>query len=252
MKKKALIVWGGWEGHDPEPVAHAYKDILESEDFEVEVADTLAAFEDEEKLMGLNLIVPCWSHGQITPAQHGPVIKAVASGVGIAGCHGGMCDSFHDCMDWQLMTGGQWVAHPNGQHVRFQVHYVDKIHPITMGLEDFETVSEHYYLLVDPAVHVLATTRMPIGKGAYTNIGDTSIDLDSTYGVWNFDENEFNDSMDAVGPHITNGQFDMPVMWVKYFGKGRVFYNSCGHSIAHFMEKPNLEVTRRALLWAAK
>ena len=150
------------------------------------------------------------------------------------------------------MTGGQWVAHPNGQHVRFQVHYADKTHPITQGLEDFETVSEHYYLLVDPAVHVLATTRMPIGKGAYTKIGDTSIDLGSTYGVWNFDENEFNDSMEAVGPHITNGVFDMPVMWTKYFGQGRVFYNSCGHSINHFMEKPNLEVTRRALLWAAK
>ena len=93
---------------------------------------------------------------------------------------------------------------------------------------------------------------MPVGNGAYTNIGDTSIDLGSTYGVWNFDENEFNDSMEAVGPHITNGVFDMPVMWTKYFGQGRVFYNSCGHSIGHFMEKPNLEVTRRALLWTAK
>ena len=25
--------------------------------------------------------------------------------------------------------------------------------------------------------------------------------------------------MEAVGPHITNGVFDMPVMWTKYFGQ---------------------------------
>lgn len=252
MKKKALIVWGGWDGHDPEQVAYAYKDILEAENFDVEVSDTLSSFEDQEKMMGLNLIIPCWSHGEITVEQDSNVIKAVTSGVGIAGCHGGMCDSFHDCMDWQLMTGGQWVAHPNGQHVRFNVHYVDRNHPITRGLEDFETVSEQYYLLVDPSVHVLAVTRMPVGKGPYLNIGDCSIDKASTYGQWNFNENEFNDTMDAEGPTITNGEFDMPVMWTKFFGKGRVFYNSCGHSISHFMEKANIEVTKRALLWAAK
>lgn len=252
MAKKALIVYGGWEGHDPDKVAAAYKDILEDENFEVEVSDTLDAFADEEKLMGLNLIIPCWSHGTITREQHTPVIKAVASGVGIAGCHGGMCDSFHDCQDWQLMTGGQWVSHPNGQHARFKVHYVDNQHPITEGCEDFWTESEHYYLLVDPAVHVLANTRMPVGKGSYIPGSKVDTDPASTYGTWNFSDEIFDDNCVAEGPHIGNGVFYMPVMWTKYFGRGRVFYNSCGHSISHFMEEPNLKVTRQALLWAAK
>ncbi len=252
MKKKALIVWGGWMGHDPDQVANAYKDILEDENFEVEVSNTLDSFKDEEKLMNLSLIIPCWSHGVITKEQHEPVIKAVASGVGLVGCHGGMCDSFHDCMDWLLMTGGQWVSHPSGQHVKYKVHYVDHESYITEDQDDFWTTSEQYYLLVDPSVHVLATTRMPIGKGPFVPSDKVEVDSESTYGTWNFNEKVFDDTQIAKGPHIGNGIFDMPVMWAKYFGRGRVFYNSLGHSIGNFMEKPNLEVTRKALLWAAK
>ena len=29
MSKKALIVWGGWDGHQPEQVARIFKGILE-------------------------------------------------------------------------------------------------------------------------------------------------------------------------------------------------------------------------------
>ena len=36
MKKKALIVQGGWERHEPEKVAAIYKEILEDENFVVE------------------------------------------------------------------------------------------------------------------------------------------------------------------------------------------------------------------------
>ncbi|MEG2361590.1 MAG: ThuA domain-containing protein, partial [Christensenella sp.] len=117
--KKALVVYGGWEGHEPTQVAKLYEKLLQAEDFDVELSNTLDAFLDEEKLKSMDIIIPHWTMGTITTAQLEPVLKAVASGVGMAGCHAGMCDAFHDSVDWQFMTGGQWVAHPGGQQVRY-------------------------------------------------------------------------------------------------------------------------------------
>ena len=35
--KKALIVWGGWDGHDPEEGAHIIADMLRGDGFEVQI-----------------------------------------------------------------------------------------------------------------------------------------------------------------------------------------------------------------------
>lgn len=159
--KKALIVWGGWEGHEPRQVAEIMAGALRENGFAVELADTLDAFLDEDKLKQLDLIVPHWTMGQITPAQLNPVLNAVSSGVGIAGCHGGMGDAFRECTQWQFMVGGQWVAHPGGAGVTYTVHIVKPDDPIVAGLEDFQVTSEQYYMHVDPGNEVLATTVFP-------------------------------------------------------------------------------------------
>ncbi|MBD3292953.1 MAG: hypothetical protein GF393_08525 [Armatimonadia bacterium] len=155
--KKALIVWGGWEGHEPEDVAKILATALCDEGFEVEVSDTLAAFEDEEKLKGLDLIVPEWTMGEITAEQLSPVLAAVESGVGIAGLHGGMGDAFRQSTQWQFMVGGQWVAHPGGADVTYTVEITSR-HAIVDGIDDFEVTSEQYYMHVDPNNDVLAVT----------------------------------------------------------------------------------------------
>ncbi len=120
--KKALIVWGGWDGHQPKEVAEIFREVLASEDFEVEVSDTLEAFADAEKLLGLDLIVPVWTMARIEQQLVNNVSAAVQSGVGLAGCHGGMCDAFRENVDWQFMTGGQWVAHPGNDGVEYTVN----------------------------------------------------------------------------------------------------------------------------------
>src|SRR4051794_31638076 len=112
MAKKALIVWGGWAGHEPEKVAAIFERVLKENKFDVEVSATLDAFNDGAKLKTLDLIVPVWTMGTITNDQCKNVCEAVKGGVGLAGAHGGMCDSFRNNTDWQFMTGGQWVAHP--------------------------------------------------------------------------------------------------------------------------------------------
>lgn len=185
MKKKALIVQGGWNGHEPKEVSEILGGLLEEKDFEVELSDTLDSFKNEEKLAALDLIVPIWTMGTIEKEQLSPLLNAVkVHGVGIAGCHGGMADSFRNEVEYQYMVGGQWVAHPGNDGVTYQVNILDKSNPLTEGIEDFTVVSEKYYMHVDPAIQVYATTnfddvKMPVvwtkkygeGKVYYCSLG---------------------------------------------------------------------------------
>jgi len=214
---KALIVWGGWDGHQPREVAEIFRELLAKEKFDVEVSDTLEAFVDAGKVKSMNLLVPVWTMGKISPEQLKPVLAAVQGGTGIAGCHGGMCDSFRETTEWQFMTGGQWVAHPGNDGVKYRVKMGPVRGAITEGIGDFDVTSEQYYMHVDPAVKVLATTRFPTADGA----------------------------------HAGNGTVDMPVVWTKTYGKGRVFYNSLGHNASIVKMPPVLELMRRGFLWAA-
>lgn len=220
-ERTALIVWGGWDGHQPEQVAHLFKDILEAENFSVTVSNTLDAFLDADAVSKLSLIVPIWTMGEITGEQFGPVQKAVAEhGVGIAGCHGGMCDSFRVNTEWQFMTGSQWVAHPGNDGVEYTINInTANPHPITAGLSDFGVKSEQYYLHVDPGVNVLATTDFPLpGVG---------------------------------GVHVQN-PCKMPQVYTKMYGAGRVFYNALGHQRDVLEATEPRELMRRGFLWAAK
>ncbi|WP_145148250.1 ThuA domain-containing protein [Paenibacillus xylanexedens] len=214
---KALIVWGGWDGHEPEQVAAIFERILKEEQFEVEVSNTLESYADAEKLLGLDLIVPLWTMGKIEQELVNNVSAAVQSGVGLAGLHGGMCDAFRNNVDWQFMTGGQWVAHPGNDGVEYMVNMKRGSSPLLDHIEDFQVKSEQYYLHVDPAVEVLATTRFPV----------------------------------VTGPHAANGPVDMPVVWTKRWGAGRVFYNSLGHHADIVDMKPVTEMMRSGFKWTA-
>ncbi|MFC4812735.1 ThuA domain-containing protein [Paenibacillus sp. GCM10023250] len=182
--KKALIVWGGWDGHQPKEVGEIFTGLLREEGFDVTVSDTLDAFADKELMAGLDLIVPVWTMGQIKQEQLRPLLDTVHAGCGIAGCHGGMGDSFRNETDFQFMVGGQWVAHPGNDGVRYDVNMTDANDPLTSGIGDFEVVSEQYYMHVDPAVKVHATTnfgdvKMPVvwtktwgqGRVYYNSLG---------------------------------------------------------------------------------
>lgn len=155
--KTALIVYGGWDGHQPKEVSQLLDGELRRAGFSTEVSDTLDALLDGDKLKKLDLIVPIWTMGSIKREQLTSLLEAVKSGVGIAGCHGGMCDAFRNETEYQFMTGGQWVAHPGNDGRHYWVNIVDQ-NPITEGISDFEVWTEKYYMHVDPAIRVMATT----------------------------------------------------------------------------------------------
>lgn len=214
---KALITWGGWDGHEPDKVAEICRKILAAEGAEVTVTDSLDCFDDAEGLRDLDLIVPIWTMSTITRDRVVNVSEAVARGTGLAGCHGGMCDAFRDQVLWQFMTGANWVAHPGGDGVNYRVEIRDMDHPLVAGIGDFDVSSEQYYLHVDPANHVLATTRFPT----------------------------------VTWYHSPNGPADMPVAWTRKWGVGRVYYNALGHKANVIETGPAHEMIRRGLLWAA-
>lgn len=217
--KKAWILQGGWDGHEPHLTSKRFQKMLENNGYEAVIHDTLDVLADLNALMQLDLIVFCWTMGQIKNEYTENVSKAVGAGVGLAGCHGGMCDSFRNDTHWQFMTGGQWVSHPGGDGIHYTVHINHGSSPITQGLADFEVESEHYYLHIDPAIEVLATTRFP----------------------------------SVPYYHISNKPVDMPVAWTKYWGNGRVFYTSLGHHDDVFDKFPTAGVLmERGLVWAGE
>jgi type 1 glutamine amidotransferase len=210
--KKILFVWGGWMGHEPDKCRDIFVPWLESEGAKVTVSNTLDSYVNMN-LKELDLIIQVWTMGQITGPQEKALEAAVKSGVGMAGWHGGMGDSFRNNTEYEFMVGGSWVAHPGGV-IDYRVNITDQNDPVTKGLTDFDMHSEQYYVLVDPNNKVLATTT-------YT---------------------------DKIAPWI--GGNIIPQVWKKVYGKGRVFYSGLGHVAADFKVPQVLEIQKRGIRWA--
>jgi type 1 glutamine amidotransferase len=212
--REAMIVWGGWPGHDPDLCASMIRGWLKAEGFGVRIETTTEAFLDPA-LKNLSLIVPIYTMSKIEKLEALALCDAVKSGVGLAGHHGGMCDAFRDNVDYQFMCGGQWVAHP-GNIIDYKVDVTRPDDPVMAGIDSFEHRSEQYYMHVDPAIEVLATTTFNAGHAPW---------------------------VDGIV---------MPVVWKKRFGQGRVFYSSLGHR-AYELDVPEIRtLMTRGMLWAAR
>ncbi|MEL7089265.1 MAG: ThuA domain-containing protein, partial [Planctomycetota bacterium] len=91
-RKKAMIVFGGWDGHTPKQSAEVFAPLLGDAGYDVVLKDTLDAYLDADLLGSLDLIVPIWTMDKISDEQWQGLNGAVRSGVGLAGFHGGMID----------------------------------------------------------------------------------------------------------------------------------------------------------------
>ena len=208
---KALIVYGGWDGHQPKEVSEILETALVEKGFEVQRENSLHPLADADAVAAGDLVVPCWTMGELSKEQWQSLDAAVKGGTGVAGVHGGMGDAFRGNLGYQWMTGGQFVGHP---HVgEYTVRMTGVSHPITANMPGhFTYESEQYYMQVDPGVTVLADTL-------YEHDGQRAV---------------------------------MPVVWIKSWGQGRVFYSALGHAAKEFTDYPHvLEMTARGMCWAA-
>ncbi len=214
MSKSVLIVYGGWQGHDPNETSHLFAGLLEQAGLNVTLSETLDSLLDAALMGSVDMVVPVYTMSSITREQEAGLLEAVRErGVSVGGWHGGMADAFRNNTEYQFMVGGQWVAHP-GNIIDYRVNVADNEHPITAGIADFDMRSEQYYLHTDPSNNVLATT---------TFNGDHAQWIDGTV---------------------------MPVVWTRSYGEGKVFYCSLGHVIGDFDVPEAREIVRRGLLWA--
>jgi type 1 glutamine amidotransferase len=212
--REALIVWGGWSGHEPERCAGIVRGMLEQEGFRARVESTTEAFADPG-IAAMSLVVPIVTASKIEKHQLENLSKAVRGGVGLAGFHGGMCDAFREAPEYQFMCGGQWVAHP-GNIINYRVNLLRRDDPVMQGIDDFDYRSEQYYMHVDPSNDVLATTT-----------------FSGEHAGW----------IEGVV---------MPVVWKRRHGEGRVFYSSLGHVAAEFEVPQMRTILRRGMVWAAR
>ena len=216
-KPRALIVYGGWDGHQPVETAKRFGDWMTQRGFDVNLQPTLDAYLNPEFMKDLAIILPMWTMGTISGEQCKGLKDAVAAGAGLAGWHGGMCDAFRWDVDYQFMTGGQWVSHPGGA-VDYKVVDISETDPITKGLKEFKMPkTEQYYMHVDPSNETLAYTV-----------------FDGKHGQ----------------PWIKGVK--MPVAWKRVWGKGRVFYTSLGHVNKDFDIPEAFEIMKRGIQWAAR
>ena len=218
MSKKALVVWGGWDGHTPKESIDVFVPYLEENGFEVIVSDTLDSYIDEDLMGSVSLIVQCWTMAEISGDQSKALRNAVASGVGLVGWHGGVIDSFRNDVDYQFMTGAQWVSHPGNCIPTYDVTITNKDHELTKGISDFTlTDTEQYYCHFDPACDILCTTTFSGEHGETDKYPAGTV---------------------------------MPYAYTRMWGKGKVFVACWGHTFKDFEVPEALEMVQRALLWA--
>jgi type 1 glutamine amidotransferase len=213
--RHALVVRGGWEGHGPGAATDRYVLVLKEARFDVTVSDSLDSYLDSELLAATDLIVQCWTMGELTGEQTAGLSRAVRAGTGFAGWHGGIVDSFRGNTNYSLVTGGQFVHHPRG-FVDYSVRPVSS-HPVVAGIEPFAVSTEQYYVLVDPGNQVHAVTDF---------VADP----------------EYPEMAGVV----------MPVTWTRRWGAGRVFVTTIGHHVPD-LEVPEVDsMIRKGMAWAAR
>ncbi len=228
---RALVVRGGWDGHAPVESTDLFVPFLRDAGFDVRVAESLDAYTDAAAMAATDLVVQCWTMGEISTDQLAGLTAAVRAGTGLAGWHGGIADSFRTSSDYLHLVGGQFATHPSrpaeqctpgAQENNYLPHRIEIVperadHPIVAGLTDFDLHTEQYWVLTDTYNDVLATTTHPARPDQ----------------PWRH-------------PVIC------PAVWTRQWGTGRIFVATPGHQ-PDILTDPNVRtIIERGLLWASR
>lgn len=230
MSKSALVVRGGWDGHQPEETTDLMIPFLESRGYRVRVEEHSDIYSDVDLLSRVDLIVQCNTMTTISDGALAGLIGAVVSGVGFAGWHGGIADSYRESADYLQLVGGQFAHHApkppedrigdqSDNYLTYTVNIVPEMaeHPIVAGLGDFELTTEQYWVLSDSYNDVLATTTCAA----------------RSFDPWS-------------RPVIS------PAVWTRNWGRGRVFVCTAGHRLDILSMQPVRTIVERGLLWASR
>lgn len=228
--RQALVVRGGWDGHRPVEATGLYIPFLEANGFAVRVEESPDIYADAAVMAATDLVLQCVTMSEISQDALTGLRAAVRAGLGLAGWHGGIADSYRNSSDYLQLVGGQFATHPSKSPDRctgdqsdnylpytVEMTALGREHQITAGIADFELTTEQYWVLHDDLNDVLATTTHPT----------------QPYHPWH--------------RPITS-----PAIWTRLWGSGRVFVATPGHSL-DVLEDTNVRtIIERGLLWAAR
>jgi type 1 glutamine amidotransferase len=228
--RRALVVRGGWDGHQPVEATEEFVPFLKENGFEVRIEESPAVYADAEYLDTVDLIVQSVTMSTIEKEEFEGLRRAVENGTGLGGWHGGIADSFRNNSDYLHMIGGQFATHPGkapeertGEQSDNYVPYTVNMtaaaaeHPITRGISDFELTTEQYWVLHDDYNDVLATTTQKVRP-------------------W-----------DPWTREVTS-----PAIWTRQWGKGRIFVSTPGHHVDILQDDNVRTIIERGLLWASR
>jgi len=229
-RRRALVVRGGWLGHQPVEATDLFVPHLRANGFEVDLHDSPKPYADAQYMAGVDLVVQCMTMSTIERDELAGLRAAVAAGTGMAGWHGGIADSYRDSSDYQQLIGALFACHP-GKHpdertgeqsdnyVPYRVNLLPAAaeHPITQGLADFDLVTEQYWVLADTYIDVLATTTQAVRP-------------------W-----------DEWHRPVTS-----PAIWTRQWGRGRIFVCTPGHRVEVLQDPTVRTLVERGMLWAAR
>ena len=238
--KNILFVYGGTI-HSPKESADLFVPILKAEGAKVRVFDNFSVYEDEKLMSETDLIIQAFTdfftpvEDRMNDKQFKGLQIAILNGTGFSGWHGGLGASNKVNQRYQFMVGGQFVSHPGGI-TNYKVKIIDSKDLITKDMSDFLVKnSEQYYMLVDPNIKVLAVSEFM--KDTYHK--SDSLKLEKIDYLDIDVENEIKGSV-------------MPVVWKKYYGKGRIFYSSIGHNLSDFDIPEVMNIQMRGFRWASE
>jgi type 1 glutamine amidotransferase len=230
-KHVALVVRGGWDGHAPVAATDMFIPHLQAHGYHVQIADSPAPYADAELMATVDLVMQCYTMGTIGADQLAGLEAAVKAGTGLAGWHGGIADAYRNSSDYLHLIGGQFACHPrqhpdewvagspSNAYVPYRINMLPqaKDHPITAGIDDFDLVTEQYWVLSDAYNDVLATTTQKV----------------RTWDPW-------------------HREVTSPAIWTRSWGRGKIFVATPGHSL-DILENPNVRtIIERGLLWASR
>lgn len=230
MTRRALVVRGGWEGHQPVEATDLFVPFLSESGFDVRVESSNEIYADGDAMAQFDLIVQSVTMSDITREAFEGLRSAVEAGAGLAGWHGGIADSYRSSSDYLQLVGGQFATHPGKEpslrvgdqtdnYLPYTVELTDlgRSHEITAGLDDFSLTTEQYWVLHDDLIDVLATTTHPT----------------QPYHPWH-------------RPVVS------PAVWTRLWGRGRIFVSTPGHSVEVLADDNVRTIIERGMLWAAR
>jgi uncharacterized protein len=228
--KSALVVRGGWDGHQPTEATGLFIPFLEANGYAVRVEESPRVYADAGYMRAVDLIVQCNTMATIERVEFEGLRAAIEGGSGMAGWHGGIADSYRNSSDYLHLIGGQFACHPGkhpdqriGQQSDNYVPYrinmlpVAAQHPITRGIGDFDLVTEQYWVLADDYIDVLATTTQAVRE----------------WDPW-------------------TRPVRSPAIWTRQWGQGRIFVCTPGHRVEILQDPHVRTIIERGMLWASR